>query len=637
MKYATSRWYIQQMTAPALINRNAMSFASRTSQMWRDNDGTLNKITWAETGAIVKELSAGLIDMGIEKGDRVAIMCNTSPQWMWCDNAILCAGGVTVCIYPTLSETEIEFILSDSGTRVVFAEDGEILAKMKRVIDGSDKLKIEALIAMADNSAADDAIDLAALRKRGGQLLVKDPFAFENRWRSVEFSDNMTIVYTSGTTGMPKGATHTHFSYSAANCRSCTHTPEAFDDEVMMSFLPMSHTYERQCGHGTNLMTGMPIAYSSPKTLLDDLQIFKPTIFMSVPRIYERVYIAMRDQAAKSPVKNFLFNAAMNTGLKVVEAHTDKDGYINAAVDVDLAAESGPWLRFKYRLFDRLIFKKVREALGGRLRWVVSAAGSLPADLCKTFLAMGVRIMEGYGATETWNEVNVNPLTKILPGTVGPLAGSGIQGRVAEDGEWQVKGNNLFSGYWNNPEATREAFTEDGFYKTGDIVEVNPDGYVKIVDRKKGLLVLDTGKNVPSARIESMFSLSSYIDIVVPIGSDRKFVTALVVPNFDAFIQYYESKGIDIDRDSLEYSDEGSAPVCIRVGQDFIEKEEFKSIISNEIEKVNNDLESYEKIKKFHTLNYKFTPESGELTPTLKVKRRVVLDAFMDEIEEMYK
>jgi long-chain acyl-CoA synthetase len=359
---------------------------------------------------------------------------------------------------------------------------------------------------------------------------------------------------------------------------------------------------------------------------------------MSVPRIYERIYMAMREQAAKSPLKKKIFDAAIKTGIEVVEKRADKDGFIDMSEGIDLTAGVNPWLKFKFKLFDKLIFSKVREAFGGKFRFAFSAAGSLNADLCKTFLAMGIRVCEGYGATETWNEVTVNRLNKILPGSVGKCSTTALELKVADDGELLVKGDCLFSGYWNNPKATKEAFTEDGFYRTGDIVEVLADNYLKIVDRKKGLMVLDTGKNVPSQRIESLFSLSQFIELVVPIGSERKFVSAIIVPNFDACIAYFDAKGIPYDKSAVVYDNNlGPAPVCVKVGKDFVENEEFKKLIDKEVQTVNKELESYEQIKKYFVVDYKFTEATGEMTPTLKVKRRVVMEKFKEEIDALYK
>jgi long-chain acyl-CoA synthetase len=292
-------------------------------------------------------------------------------------------------------------------------------------------------------------------------------------------------------------------------------------------------------------------------------------------------------------------------------------------------------LKIRHRIVDKIFFSKVRAMMGGRFRFAFSAAGSLPADLCKVFLAMGIRIYEGYGSTETCNTITINRVNKILPGSVGPVA-PGVEGRIAEDGEWQVKGENIFAGYWNNPEATRDAFTPDGFFKTGDIVTVHADGYLRIVDRKKGLMVLDTGKNVPSAKIEAKFSLSRWIDVVMPVGDNRKFVTALVVPNFDAFIRHFDEQGVAYDKAALDFAEQDGTRTCTRVGKDFIDRPELKALIDADIQKVNAELEEYERIKKYLFLPRKLTVESGEMTPTLKVKRNEVLKHFSTEIEDLY-
>jgi long-chain acyl-CoA synthetase len=637
------KWYIEQLTVPELLNRNATRTGDYTSQIFRDENGKVQKLTYSQTFRIVKEISSGLMSLGLKKGDRAAIMCNTSAQWMWSDYAILCGAGITVCIYPTLSEKEIEFILEDSGSTFIFVENAEILEKVKNVCKPSKKkIKIKKIIVMKDSFQDKDkrVMDFSGIRKFGIDLLIKDRMAFENRWRSVELKDYMTIVYTSGTTGTSKGVVHTHLSYINATIRDLTDVKyaDAEQDDVFMSFLPLAHTYERECGHGSAMLIGVPIAYSSPKTLVQDLKEFKPTIFMSVPRIYERVYMSMRDGAAQSPIKKKLFDSAIKTGIKVIEARADEDGFINMDEGIDLTKGINPWLKLKFKFYDKLIFSKVREAFGGKFRFAFSAAGSLDADLCKTFLAMGIRVIEGYGSTETWNTITLNKAEKILPGSIGRCLTTAIEWRVSDEGEYQVKSDFIFTGYWNNPKATKEAFTEDGFYKTGDIVKVLKDDYLKIVDRIKGLIVLDTGKNVPAQKIESLFALSSFIDLAVPLGDDKKFITALIVPTFDTFIAYYDQHNIKYDKSALVFDNQIAAiPVCVKVGKDFIENDAFKKIIADEVNKVNKQLETHERIEKYFTVDYKFTELSGELTPTLKVKRRVVKDKFKSEIDKLYK
>jgi long-chain acyl-CoA synthetase len=629
------RWYITQQTFPELLNRNVIKYGTRRAQWWKTGD-TTHSINYAELGFIVKQLTAGLMSLGIQKGDRVAIASHTAPQWMWADYSILCAGGITVCIYPTLSAKEMSFIINDSGSKILYVQDEEILQRALSVADEMPTL--QKCIIMKDDYKGSDSrvLTLPQVRELGIQLLAKDKLAYESRWRSVDILDPMTIVYTSGTTGRQKGVVHTHFSINAACCRDLRIVPEYREDDIMLSFLPLAHTYERECGHGTAMMAAVTIAYSSPMTLIEDLKVFKPTVFMSVPRIYERVFMAMRDMASKSPVTKKIFEFAIKTGLQLTEARSDENGFVDMSEGINFTEGVGKWLAFKYKLVDKIIFSKVRETLGGRFRFAFSAAGSLSADLCKVFMAMGVRIYEGYGATETCNTINLNLPHKVLPGYVGPVC-NGVEGRIASDGEWQVRGNNIFTHYWNNPEATNETFTEDGFYKTGDIVQMGPDGYIKIVDRKKGIMVLDTGKNVPSAKIESLFSVSRYVDIVFPIADDKPYVGALVVPKYDVFIELFKKEGIPYDQSKLVFFEEGATRTCVAVGDDFIQNELLRKLVDEDIQQANKELEEYERIKKYVIVNRKFNESNGEMTPTLKVKRNVVLKNFEKEIQELYK
>lgn len=629
------RWYITQQTFPELLNRNVIKYGTRRAQWWKTGD-TTHSINYAELGFIVKQLTAGLMSLGIQKGDRVAIASHTAPQWMWADYSILCAGGITVCIYPTLSAKEMSFIINDSGSKILYVQDEEILQRALSLADEMPTL--QKCIIMKDDYKGSDSrvLTLPQVRELGIQLLAKDKLAYESRWRSVDILDPMTIVYTSGTTGRQKGVVHTHFSINAACCRDLRIVPEYREDDIMLSFLPLAHTYERECGHGTAMMAAVTIAYSSPMTLIEDLKVFKPTVFMSVPRIYERVFMAMRDMASKSPVTKKIFEFAIKTGLQLTEARSDENGFVDMSEGINFTEGVGKWLAFKYKLVDKIIFSKVRETLGGRFRFAFSAAGSLSADLCKVFMAMGVRIYEGYGATETCNTINLNLPHKVLPGYVGPVC-NGVEGRIASDGEWQVRGNNIFTHYWNNPEATNETFTEDGFYKTGDIVQMGPDGYIKIVDRKKGIMVLDTGKNVPSAKIESLFSVSQYVDIVFPIADDKPYVGALVVPKYDVFIELFKKEGIPYDQSKLVFFEEGATRTCVAVGDDFIQNELLRKLVDEDIQQANKELEEYERIKKYVIVNRKFNESNGEMTPTLKVKRNVVLKNFEKEIQELYK
>lgn len=637
MNNAPDLWYITVQTFPELLHRNAAEYGARRAQWWKAGGTNTESLTYAQLAHTVRELSAGLMSLGLTRGDRACIMAHTRPQWMWADYSILCGGAITVCIYPSVSAAEIRHIVNDSGARFIYVDDEENLNKIKSV--WPEMPTLEKVIFLEDwhVSAEDRVISTGDLRALGRRLLARDPDVYEKRWRSVTLDDPMTIVYTSGTTGVPKGAVHTHRSINAA-CRrdlSVFSARPFTEQDVFLSFLPLSHTYERECGHGCAMHCAVTIAYSDPKSLVDDMQIFRPTAFVSVPRLYERIFMTMQARTSGSPLKKAIFEYAMQTGLELVETLSDANGFINMAEGVDITAGVPLSLKIRHRIVDRIFFSKVRAMMGGRFRFAFSAAGSLPADLCKVFLAMGIRIYEGYGSTETCNTITINRVDKILPGSVGPVA-PGVEGRIAPDGEWQVKGENIFAGYWNNPEATREAFTPDGFFKTGDIVTVHADGYLRIVDRKKGLMVLDTGKNVPSAKIEAKFSLSRWIDVVMPVGDNRKFVTALVVPNFDTLIRQFDEQGVPYDKAALEFTEQDGTRTCIRVGQDFVDRPELRELIDADIQKVNTELEDYERVKKFLILPRKLTVESGEMTPTLKVKRNEVLKHFSAEIENLY-
>ncbi len=629
------RWYLTQQTFPELLNRNVTQFASKKAQVWKDKNGKIVSLNYAQLGRVVKEITCGLIELGVKPGDRVAVMCNTRAEWLWSDYGILCAAGITVCIYPTLSAHEMSYILNDSGTKILFVENKAGLDKSLTIADSVPSLEKIIVIDTDENLNSGKVMSLNALRELGNSLIVRDRFVFEHRWRSVKLTDRMTIVYTSGTTGNPKGAVHTHFSINAAVLRDLTFSPFIENDCVLLSFLPLSHTYERECGNALAMQTTATIAYSSPQTLVADFAEFRPHVFMSVPRIYERIYMALRAKTSQSAVTRFIFEKAISTGLKVVEKISDQNGFIDVYPGMDLTQNAGFILKMKYKLFDKLMFSKVREMMGGRFIFACSAAGSLSPELCKLFLAMGLIIYEGYGSTETCNTINMNRVHRVLPGSVGPAC-PGVEGRIAEDGEWCVRGNNIFLEYWNNPEATKEAFTEDGFFKTGDIVEMLPEGFIKIVDRKKGLIVLDTGKNIASSKVEQAFSTSSYVDVAFAVGDSQKYIGAVIVPNFEEFITLFDQKGIEYDKSAVKYFELNGLNVCEKVGDDFINVPLLKETIDKEVERINHDLESYERIKKYVILNRRFTEQSGEMTPTLKVKRKVILTNLDKEIKGLY-
>lgn len=637
---AESREYIRYSTLAEMFNVSAVKHADWRCQWWKTGPDTTDSLSYGEVYLKVKDLTSGLIEMGIEKGDRIAIMASTCPQWLWSDFSILNAGGITVTIYPSFSVNEMQYIINNSTAKILFIRKQDDIGKVNEALNEMPSL--EKVIVMEDCPLPNNPkfMHLSELRQRGKVYLRKNPYAYEKRWRSIDVWDPATIVYTSGTTGDPKGALHTHQSVMAANAlcqRSFVDDGLEFgDDDTLLSFLPLSHTFERQCGQFIPISLGLTIAYAEkPSTVVQDMQIFKPTVFCSVPRIFERIFITLRQAASQNEPSKAAFEKAMDIGMRVTEARMDENGAVDMREGVDMTEGLPEDLKAEYLWAEQNVFSKVRMMLGGRYRVSWSASASLPANLCKMFMAMGIRIIEGYGSTETCNAVNLNRLAAIKPGCIGPLRDMN-EGKIGDNGEWLISCEQLFLGYWNNPEATSSSFTEDGYFHTGDVVEWDVDGNMRLVDRIKGIMVLDTGKNVPRAKIENSFSTSNVIEQICAVADERKYVSAVVVPKFEFFIHYFKTNNIPFDESKLVFAGEGAERICVQVGDDFVSRPELQNMIDADIQKSNEELEAYESIKRYAILNRRFLEANNEVTPTFKLKHRNILKNLAEFIDKIY-
>ncbi|MGB4017981.1 MAG: long-chain fatty acid--CoA ligase [Syntrophomonadaceae bacterium] len=635
------RDHMRVRTIPEMFNESVVRYADRRCQWFKTSATTTDSLTYADVGMIVRDLCGGLLSMGLKKQDRAAIMSYNCPQWLWADLAILNAGAVTVTIYPSLSAHEMEYIINNSESRILFVRDA---FNVEKVLERFERMPtLETIILMDESVPLPDHPAfhyLSSVREAGKHYLHTNRYAYEQACDNVKVWDWSTIIYTSGTMGDPKGAVHTHYTIMNAvqvdNANFAHNGYMMTEEDICLSFLPLSHSYERQCGQFQSLNCGATIAYAEkPQTVVGDLQIFKPTVFCSVPRIFERIYMAIRDVASASPEGKAAFEKAMDIGLKVVDSRSDENGFIDMGFDIDLMEGLPEDLQEEYRWADQAVFSKVRGLLGGNFRVSFSASASLPANLWKAFAAMGIRICEGYGLTETMNAINFNNLKAVLPGSIGPTTYSHEQ-KLAEDGELMVRGGNLFLGYFNNPEATEEAFTPDGFFHTGDIAVELANGYYKIVDRKKSIMVMDTGKNVPRAKLESKFSTAHYVEQICAVGDDRPFISAVVVPKFETLLALMQKQGITFDESQIVYEGEGVERVCVKVGDDFVSHEEIRKLIDQDIAEANEQLEEYEKIKKYHISNRRFLEDLDEVTPTLKNKYRNIIKNFNEEIDAIY-
>lgn len=589
-------------------------------------DGEFETLTYGEMASVVRNLAAGFRELGVEGGDRVGIFADTRMEWAQSDFGLLAAGAVVTTVYAGSSPNQIEYLLSDAGATGVVVENEE---RLQRVLQVEDALDLEFVVVMdriEGYAEREDVLTLAELHDRGAAVFDRE--AYEGWIDAVSPEDLATLIYTSGTTGRPKGVELTHRNLRA-NVNQCRRRfgprpdkeseglPAIDTDTRTVSFLPLAHVLERTAGHFLMFASGASVAYAeSPDTLREDFQAVRPTTGTSVPRVYEKIYDAIRSQAGESDVKRRIFEWAVDVGK---EYHRDPS--------------PGPVLKGKQALADRLVFGQVKEALGGEIEFLISGGGSLSAELCALYHGMGMPILEGYGLTETAPVISVNPIEAPEIGTIGPplpdvevRVDEGVVGEAqrreadGEVGELLVRGPNVTRGYWENEEATAESFTEEGWFRTGDIVEVRPDDYVVFRERAKQIIVLSTGKNVAPGPIEDAFAASELVEQCLVMGDGRKFISALIVPNVEGVREWAASEGISLPDSERE------------IRRD----DRVRERIEEEVERANEGFESHERIKRFRLVSEEFTEDNDMLTPTMKKKRRNILERFADDVEAIY-
>ncbi|CQH61066.1 acyl-CoA synthetase [Halobacterium hubeiense] len=586
-------------------------------------DGDFENVTYGEMRDVVRNLAAGFRDLGVESGKRVGIFAHTRMEWAQCDFGILAAGGAVTTVYSSSSSRQVKHLLGDSGAVGVVVE-GE--TELERVREVEDDLDVEFVVTM-DHVADDDAIPLSEVYERGKEVFDRD--AYESWIDDTDYDDLASLIYTSGTTGQPKGValTHENFRENVNQCRKRfgprpdkADYPAITAETRVVSFLPLAHVLERLAGHFLLFASGAHVCYAeSPDTLREDFALCEPTSGTSVPRVYEKIFAAVREEAAQSPTKERIFEWATGVGREFYEAD-----------------DPGLALRAKHAVADKLVFEQVRDALGGNIDFFISGGGSLSPELCALYHGMGLPILEGYGLTETSPVLSVNPPEAPKTGTIGPAVVdtelrvdetvASPEQRDASDGdvgELLARGPQVFDGYWGLDDATEQAFTEiDGaeWFRTGDVVEIRDDGYVRFLERAKQILTLSTGKNVAPGPIEDAFAATPVVEQAMVVGDNRKFVSAVIVPDFDALRKWADGKGIDLPDDK--------AAIC--------RDDRVEARIQQAVDAVNENFEDYEQIKRFRLVPTEFTEDNDLLTPTMKKKRRNILDAFADEIGDIY-
>jgi long-chain acyl-CoA synthetase len=549
----------------------------------------------------VECFSLALEGLGVRGGDRVALLSENRYEWPIVDLACLGLGAVTVPIYPTLTAPQCRLILANSEAKVVVVSSAAQLAKIREIATSLPAL--EAVVQI-------DPGPLAGEREHGYDVLLargletrrSDPGRFERRARSVQAEDLATIIYTSGTTGDPKGAMLLHRNI-ASNVHACLEVVSIGPEDRCLSFLPLCHIFERMAGLYAMLAAGATIAYAqSLDTVAADAVEVRPTILCGVPRFYEKVYARVMEKVAHDPpLRRRIFHWGLAQGLERARAHFE--GRVHDTLGT--------------RLADRLVGHKVRERVGGRLRFCISGGAALAPKVMEFFFAVGIPIVEGYGLTETSPVICLNPPGRERPGSVGrPIPG--VEVKIGPEGEILTRGPHIMLGYFRNPAAT-EAAIRDGWFHTGDVGRLDEDGYVHITDRLKDLIVTAGGKKVAPQPIEARLKTSKWVSEAVLLGDGRPYVVCLIVPN----------------RANLE-SEAASRGWSHRDLADLLARPEVRALYQAEIDRVNRDLAPFETIKRFDLIDRELSQEAGELTPTLKVKRRVVLGRFEAMVEKLY-
>ncbi len=561
-------------------------------------------ISLAEVRDTVRWFSTGLRTLGVKPGDRVAILSENRPEWAMGDFGILCAAAITVPIYPTLLGWQIEYILNDSGSVACLASTEEQLHKLLDIRSHCPHLHTiivaDAIADLAPGVMTFENVVAEGRKCEQGQGRER----FDELRTSRKAGDLATIVYTSGTTGNPKGAMLTHGNI-ASNVASVCKVLPLQPGWTAMSILPLSHILERTADYAY-FYRGAVIAYAeSVLKVGENLQEVKPDVFAAVPRLFEKMRARILDTvAAGSGVKQKIFAWALKIAEERLPYRVDN-------------AEMPAGLKMRSAIADKLVFKKILGRLGGRVKFVLSGGAPLSPELAAFFIGAGLEILEGYGLTETSPVIAVNTPTQRRIGSVGPLI-PGVEVKIAEDGEILSRGPHIMQGYFNNPEATSQAIDEEGWFHTGDI-GVMEDGFLRITDRKKDIIINAYGKNIAPQPLEALLKSSPYIGTPVLIGDRRKFLVALIVPNFEKLERDAAAMGINAPSHEA-----------------LVKNERVKAIFQSEIDRFNQSLDRQEKIRRFALLPRDFTIDEDEITPSLKVKRKVVDKKYKDIIDSMY-
>lgn len=575
--------------APAQLSKSQTAWQARSWQALSDR---------------VRSIAHGLLALDVQVGDRIAILSDSRPEWVQCDIGILASGAITVPIYPSSTDEQTAYILNNSEACIVFTDSAAQFEKLMRIRGDTPALRHMILIDHRPDDTDAAVVSLEQLIERG-QTADAQAAVLESRLQQLAPQHEATYVYTSGTTGPPKGVVQTHGNHLFM-VQSCTEIADISEGDVNLLFLPLAHSFARLEAF-LGLYIGTTTAFAeSIDALPRNMQEVRPMIMFSVPRVYEKIYArVMANGTSGSPLKQAIFRWAVDTGRQVSTLRQRQQPVPGL-------------LRFRYNLAHKLVFHKLHRAVGGRLRYFISGGAPLAQEIAEFFHAAGMLILEGYGLTETCPALTGNRHNQYKFGTVGKAL-PGVELKLAADGEILARGPNIAPGYYKRPQETAAVFLEDGWFATGDIGELDSDGFLRITDRKKDLIVTAGGKNIAPQNIENLLKTDRYISQAMIYGDRKQYLSAVLTLDPDATTQYARLQGIAFDQP-----------------EELATHPRIHALLERRIVQLNQRLAAYETVKKFIIAPSDFTPESGELTPTLKIKRKVVTRKYQTQLDQLY-
>ncbi len=590
-------------TLVEMFERAAREYQKQDALNYK-RDGAWRSISSAEMVRRARQISLGLYSMGICAHDRVAILSENCPEWTLTDAGCLFMGAIDVPIYTTLTPAQVCYILKDSGARLLFLKNRAKYQELRETL--KECVELERVVLFDEEEAVgDELMSLAQVEASGLDVEAREPELASKLSSEVRSSDLATIIYTSGTTGEPKGVMLSH-SNIVSNVIDCADHLSFGPTDVVLSVLPLSHVFERT-GMYMYIHHGISVYYAeSMEKIGENMREVRPTVMLCVPRLFEKIFARVKERAAeRGRARLALLNWAVSVG-KLFAQYTLEH------------KQPPPVLALKHEIASRLIFSKWREALGGRVRVFASGGAALPDEIALIYIGAGMPIIQGYGLTETSPVISAGRVEDNRVGTVGkPIRN--VEVRIAVDGEIEVRGPNVMRGYYKKPEETRKVFTEDGWFKTGDMGALDEDGFLRITDRKKELFKTSGGKYIAPQPIEQMIKSSRFVNQVVLVGNGRKFPAALIVPDWEQVRAYAEFKGLDA-----------------RTPSELVNHPRIIDLFERQVAARTAGLAQYEKVKRIALLENELTIEGGEMTPTLKVKRRVIDEKYRDVIDRIY-